>query len=301
MAPRANWKGYLRLSLVSCAVALYPAVSGSERVALHFINRKTRHRLKQQYVDSESGKVVEKEDRVRGYEVSKGDYLPIEDDELQEVRLESAHTIDIDRFVDRSRIDDVYLDSRYYLAPEDKVGEEAFVVIREAMRKKGVAGLARVVLYGRERALLLEPRDKGLVATTLHYQWEVRDSSPYFDDIPDVKLTSEMLDLAAHIIESKKGDFDSSLFTDRYRDALVELIRAKQAGRPPPEVRDEAAPSNVINLMDALRRSLSADEGKAAKPSTGKRATAPASERRTAAASSRKSKGRRGAQSRKAS
>lgn len=299
MAPRANWKGYLKLSLVSCPVALFPATSSSERVSFHLINRETGHRLKQQYVDSVSGDVVEPQDRMRGYEIGKGDYVPVEDEELKDVQIESTHTIEIESFVPRAEIDDVFLDNRYYVAPDDKVGEEAFAVIREAMRKRGMAGLARVVLYGRERILLLEPRGKGLVATTLRYDYEVRDDKGYFDDIPDVSLSGEMLDLASHIIDTKKGDFDPSKFKDRYQDAVVELIRAKRAGRPAPEPRSEPPSGNVINLMDALKRSLSSE-----RPESGakakREAAHPAPSARRSKSASQKSAGGRAKASHKA-
>lgn len=301
MAPRANWKGYLKLSLVSCPVALFPASSSSERVSFHLINRETGHRLKQQYVDSVSGDVVEPQDRIRGYEIAKGDYVPVEDDELKDVQIESAHTIDIESFVPRGEIDDVYLDNRYYVAPDDKVGEEAFAVIREAMSKRGMAGLARVVLYGRERILLLEPRGKGLVGTTLRYDYEVRDDKAYFDEIPDVSLSKEMLDLASHIIDTKKGVFDPSKFKDRYQDAVVDLIRAKRAGRPAPETHAERPSGNVINLMDALKRSLAANKGEGAPASKREREAArPASSARRAKPSAQKSAGARAKASHKA-
>lgn len=262
MAPRANWKGYLKLSLVSCPVALFPATSSSERVSFHLINGETHNRLKQQYVDSETGDLVESADRMRGYEIAKGEYVPVTDEELQEVSLESTHTIDIERFVPRKQVDEVYFDSHYYIAPDDKVGEEAFAVIREAMRQRDVVGLARVVLFRRERILMVEPRGKGLMATTLKYDYEVRSEDAYFDEIEEIKVGKEMLDLANHIIDTKKGKFEPDSFNDRYQDAVVELIRAKRAGRPI-EAPKPSKPSNVINLMDALRRSIEA-EGKGA-------------------------------------
>lgn len=270
MAPRAQWKGYLKLSLVSCPVALFSAASASERVSFHLINRETGHRLTQQYVDSVSGELVETEDRIKGYEIAKGEYVPIEPEELQEVAIESNHTIDIESFVPASEIDPVYLESRYFLAPDDKVAEEPFAVIREAMRKRDMVGLARVVLYGRERILMLQPRGRGLMATTLRYAYEVRDDSTYFDDIPKVELPKEMLDLASHIIDTKKAKFDPSKFEDRYQDAVVELIKAKRAGQPLPKPAVQK-PSNVVSLMDALRRSVaqtgtgSGDDGPKAK------------------------------------
>ena len=294
MAPRANWKGYLKLSLVSCPVALFPATSTSERVSFHLISRESGHRLKQQYVDSVSGEIVPPEERMRGYEIAKGDYVPIEDTDIEDVRIESTHTIDIESFVPRASIDEVYLDKPYYLAPDDKVGEEAFGVIREAMRRREVAGLARVVLYGRERIVMLEPRDKGLLATTLHYAYEVRDAGAYFDEIGDVKVTSEMLDLAAHIIDTKKGTFQPDTFKDRYQDALVDLVRAKRAGRPTPGPRVEEPSGTVINLMDALRKSIAADSGGREKP---KPAKAPAETTRRAKTPARKPASGRGGQS----
>jgi DNA end-binding protein Ku len=256
VAPRAHWKGYLKLSLVSCPVALFSAVSRTEKISFHLINRETGHRLRQQYIDSVTNDVVERDEQVRGYEVGKNDYITLEESEIAEQALESSHTIDIETFVQRDEIDKVYLDGSYYLAPENKVADEPFVVIRDAMRKNDVAGLARVVLSGRERVVLIEARDKGLLATTLHYNYEVRDEKPYFESIPDLKLSKEMLDLATHIIETKRGKFDPAKFEDRYQEALVKLIRAKRAGKPVAAPAQPKPPSNVINLMDALRRSV---------------------------------------------
>lgn len=258
MAPRANWKGYLKLSLVSCPVALFPAASASERVSFHLINKDTHHRLKQQYVDSVTGDLVETADRMRGYEIAKGEYVPISDDELEDVALESTHTIEIEQFVPRSEVDEVYFDAHYFIAPDDKVGEEAFVVIREAMKKRDVVGLARVVLFRRERILMIEPRGKGLMATTLRYNYEVRDDAAYFDEIGDEPVAKEMVDLANHIIDTKKGHFEPGQFKDRYQDAVVELIRAKRAGQPI-QAPHPAKLGNVVNLMDALRRSVEAE------------------------------------------
>jgi DNA end-binding protein Ku len=256
VAPRANWKGYLKLSLVSCPIALFPAVSTSERISFHLINRATGNRLRQHYVDAETGEAVERDEQARGYGVGKGEYITLEESEIAEQAIESTHTIDIESFVPREDIDEVYFDSSYYVAPDDKVANEPFVVIREAMQKSGMVGLARVVLYGRERVLMIEPRDKGLLGTTLHYQYEIRDEKAYFDSIPDIKIPAEMLKLAEHIIETKHGTFDPSQFQDHYQEALVKLIRAKRAGKPLPAAPETKAPSNVINLMDALRRSV---------------------------------------------
>jgi DNA end-binding protein Ku len=259
MAPRPNWKGYLKLSLVSCSVALYSATSTSQRIRFNIINRATGNRVHNQVVDAETEEPVEQEDRVKGYQVEKGRYVLVEDEELDEVALESTHTIDIESFVPRSEVDETYLDESYYIAPNDKVAYEAFAVIREAMKKEDLVGLARVVLYRRERILMLHPRGKGLMATALRYRNEVRDEDDYFSDIPDVKVPADMLDLAVHILESKKTNFDPDRFEDRYEDALVALIKAKQAGKPAPKLA-EAKPSNVINLMDALKRSVRAEK-----------------------------------------
>jgi DNA end-binding protein Ku len=266
MAPRANWKGYLKLALVSCPVALFPAASSSERISFNLMNRNTGHRLKQQYVDAETGELVESSDRVKGYEVSRNDYVLIEPEELKEIEIESTHTIDIERFVPRAEIDPVYYDMTYYIVPDDEVGAEAFAVVREAMRKRDMVGLARVVLYGRERVIMLEPRGKGLAGTTLRYNYEVREDKAYFDEIENKSVGKDMLDLASHIIDTKVGHFDPSQFQDRYQDAVVELIRAKRAGKPLP-VASAPKPSNVVNLMDALKRSLNAEKGGASKAS----------------------------------
>jgi len=262
MAPRAYWKGYLKLSLVSCPIALYPATSSSERVSFNRINKKTGNRLKQQQVDAETGEPVEKEDIGRGYEIGKGQYLQVEDGEIEKIRIESTHTIDIDSFVPRSEIDDRYPDSPYYVAPTDQVGQEAFAVIRDAIREKGMVALGRVVVSRREYVVMLEAFDKGLLATTLRYGYEVRDQLAYFEDIPDLKLPAEMKQLAAHIVDTKASHFDPTKFVDHYETALVELLRAKQAGRVVEAPKEEPAPQRVINLMDALRASIGAETKK---------------------------------------
>ena len=262
MAPRAYWKGYLKLSLVSCPIALYPAASASERVSFNRINKKSGNRLKQQLVDAETADVVEKEDIGRGYEIAKGEYIPVEEEELEKIQIESSHTIEIDSFVPRAEIDDRYPVSPYYIAPTDRVGQEAFAVVRDAIREKGMVGLARVVLTRREHVMMLEAFDKGLLATTLRYAYEVRDQAAYFEDIPELELPDEMRDLAAHIVDSKAAHFDPTKFTDHYETALVELLRAKQAGRIIQLPKEEPAPKRVINLMDALRASISAETRK---------------------------------------
>ena len=262
MAPRAPWKGYLKLSLVSCPIALFPASSSSERVSFNRINKKTGNKLKQQLVDPETGETVEKEDVGRGYEVGKGQYLEIEDEEIEKLRIESSHTLAIDAFVPRSEIDDRYIDSPYYIAPTDKVGQEAFAVIRDAIRENRMVALGRVVLARREHVMMLEAFDKGLLATTLRYPNEVRDQAAYFEDIADFKLPADMKELAAHIVDSKASHFDPSTFVDHYETALIEMLQAKQAGRVIEAPKQEPAPHRVINLMDALRASIGAETKK---------------------------------------
>jgi len=279
MAPRPNWKGFLKLSLVSCPVAMYSATSTSQRVRFNIINRETGNRIRNDVVDSETGDPVEQEDRVKGYKLEGDQYLLIDDEELDNVALESTHTIDIEEFVPMSEVDRIYLDESFYIVPQDDVGQEAFAVIRDAMDKEKLAGLARVVVYRRERLLLLRPRGKGLLATALRYTKEVRDEKDYFDDIKNVKVPADMLKLAVHILETKKSHFDPDKFEDRYEQALLELINAKRAGKAPPTLA-EPKTSNVVNLMDALRRSAKADRRQparasaAAKPAARKRSTA---------------------------
>jgi DNA end-binding protein Ku len=282
MAPRAYWKGYLKLSLVSCPIALYPASSTSERVSFNRINKKTGNRLKQQLVDSETGEPVEREDVGRGYEIGKNQYLQVEDEEIEKIQIESTHTVDITSFVPRAEIDDRYLDSAYYIAPTDQVGQEAFAVIRDTIRDKKMVALGRIVLTRREHVIMLEAFDKGLLAVTLKYPYEVRDHAAYFEDVPDLKLPAEMKDLASHIVDSKATHFDPSTFEDHYETALVDMLRAKQAGTMIEPKKAEAAPQRVINLMDALRASIGAEtKKKPAAVSTKARAPA-AAKRKTA-------------------
>lgn len=287
MAPRPNWKGFLKLSLVSCAVAMYSATSTSQRTRFNIINRKTGNRIRNDVVDAETGDPVEQEDRVKGYKLDNDQYLLLEEEDLDNVALESTHTIDIEEFVPMAEVDRIYLDESYYLVPQDDVAQEAFAVIREAMTKEDLAGLARVVVYRRERLLLLRPRGKGLLATALRYKNEVRDEKDYFDEIDDIKVPADMLKLAVHILETKKGHFKPDKFEDRYENALSEMIEAKQAGKKPP-VLAEPSRGNVINLMDALRRSAKADRNAPA-PKTGQK-TAP---KRKAAASRKRAAPRR--------
>jgi DNA end-binding protein Ku len=272
-AARAYWKGYLKLSLVSCPIALYTGTSSSERVSFRQINKKTGNRLRQQLVDEITREPVEPEDKGRGYEYAKNAYVPVDDDELDAIAIESNHTIEIDSFVPRHQIDERYLDSPYYIAPNDQVGQEAFAVIREAMRGKGMAALGRVVLAKRERVIMLEPWDKGLMGTTLRYPYEIRDTKEYFDDIPNVQLEPDMLKLAEHILQSKTTDFDPSQFVDHYEEAVVEMLKKKQAGMPVSREPVAPQPRNVVNLMDALRRSIAQEKSASAPPKKGRKRT----------------------------
>jgi len=255
MAPRAYWKGYLKLSLVSCPIALYPATSEREKISFHQINKQTGHRIKYVKVDAESGEQVEADDIVKGYQVGKDEYIELTPEELEAVAIESRRVIDIDEFVPRDEIDELYLNNPYYIVPDGEVGQQAFAVIREVIRKQGMVALARIVFTSREHVIALEARDKGLLGITLRYPYEVRAQSHYFSDIAEEKTPKDMLDLAAHIVESKASHFDPAKFEDHYESALKDLIRRKQAGKPI-ERPVEREPSKVINLMDALRRSV---------------------------------------------
>jgi len=231
-------------------------------VSFNRINKKTGNRLKQLQVDAETGEQVERDDIGRGFEIGKGQYLQVEDEELEKIQIESSHTVDIQNFVPRHEIDDRYLDSAYYMAPTDQVGQEAFAVIRDTIRDKGMVALGRIVLARREHVVMLEAFDKGLLAVTLRYPYEVREATGYFEDVPDLKLPAEMKDLAAHIVDSKATHFDPATFEDHYETALVEMLRAKQAGRMVEPKKGEAPPQRVINLMDALRASIGAETKK---------------------------------------
>lgn len=264
MAPRANWKGFLRLSLVTCPIALYPATSETEKISFNQINKNTGHRIKYSKVDAETGEEVEPEDIVKGYKVDTDIYIEVSKDELDNIALESTHTIDIDEFVPRDEIDNRFLIRPYYIVPDGKVGHDAYAVIRETIRTMDMVALGRIVLTNREHIIALEPLDKGIVGTLLRYPYEVRDESAYFDDIKDVKVTKEMLDLARHIVDTKTTDFDPKHFEDHYEAALTDLINRKRNGEKikAPAPRKE---SNVINLMDALRQSLKGGEPKTAR------------------------------------
>ncbi len=261
MAPRPAWKGYLKLSLVTCAVELTNATTQSEKVHFRIINRDTGNTVKRQYVDSSTGKPVKDEDEVKGYETGDNEYLLIEEDEIDAVEIESSHTLSLDGFVAKADIEQVYLDTPYYLAPADEVSEEAFAVIRKAMADKKMAGLARIVLYRRERPVVIEPLGDGMLLTTLRYEKTVRKADDVFEGMKAVKIDEDMIDLATHIIDKKKTKFDPSHFEDKYEDALLALIEAKKSGKKPPKVKSSSKPSNVVNLFDALKKSLASEDG----------------------------------------
>jgi Ku protein len=256
MAPRAYWKGSLKLSLVSCPVALYPASTSVEKTRFHMINKETGNRLKQQMVDAETGDVVESDQKGRGYELKKGEYVEVEKDELEAVQIESNHTIDIDSFVPSDEIDKRYLDHPYYIVPDGKAGIDAFAVIRDAMKDKDRVALARIVLTSREHVIAIEPLGKGLIGTTLRYPYELRDEDDYFDDIKTPKISKDMIELASHILDTKAAHFDPTKFKDEYENALKALVRRKASGKTIKVVEREEGPDNVINLMDALKASL---------------------------------------------
>jgi len=256
--PRAYWKGHLRLSLVTCPVELFPATSQAEKTHFHQINTRTGHRLRQLMVDEETGDPVDTAHKGRGYEIGKGKYVPIDDDELAAVEIESTHTIDIDGFVPRGEIDKRYLDRPYYIAPDGKAATEAFVVIRDAMKDEKRVALARIVMAHREHIIMIEPLGKGLLGTTLRFDYEVRDEKDYFADIPSPGIAPDMVSLAAHILDSKAARFDPRKFKDEYETALRKLVQRKAKGHAiePPEPAEKSG--NVIDLMDALRRSVEA-------------------------------------------
>ena len=332
MAPRPHWKGYLKLSLVSCPISLYPAVSAAEKVSFRQVNRETGHRLRQQLVDSVTGEVVERQNKGRGYEVGEDQFLVVADEELEAARheartrpfsdappkaaaapkreeepqrpgprlklvaprqteeptpavpppaprpiLQNKRTIELDRFIPRDQIDPRYYNTPYYIAPSEEAGLETFAVIRDAMARQGLVGMGRIVLANRERPLFIEPMGLGLRGITLRYAHEVRDETEYFADIPPMELPDDLLEITEHILNMKREDFDIAYLEDRYRTVLVEKLREKQALKPAKSASPAPSRQNVINLMDALKRSLAAQKPPAAskpKPAT-KRAARP--------------------------
>ncbi|WCR18751.1 Ku protein [Paracoccus alcaliphilus] len=261
MAPRANWKGVLKIGEVSCPVALYTAASTSDRIVFHTLNRKTGHRVRRQLVDNETGKPVGRDDQVKGYETSAGEYVVLQPEEIASAVPDSDKVLAVSAFIGCVDIDTVYFDRPYYLAPSDPTGQEAFALIREAMRARKVAALARTVLFRRVRSVLIRAHGAGLIATTLNFDHQVRSATEAFDDIPDVKIKGEMLDLAKHIIGTKMGEFDPNDFDDRYDAALADLVRAKLEGRKITPVKAQKR-GKVVDLMEALRESAGVTDKK---------------------------------------
>jgi DNA end-binding protein Ku len=273
VAARAYWKGFLKLSLVSCPIALFPATSEREKISFHQLNKETGNRIRYRKVDSATGEEVEQANIIKGYEVGKGEYIELDPEELEAVAIESKRTIEIDEFVPKSDIDELYMRDPYYIVPDGEVGQQAFAVIREAIRKEEMVAIGKVVFTSREHIIALEARGKGMMGMTLRYPYEVRQEEEYFDGITDEKVPKDMLDLAIHIVDTKKGEFEPERFEDQYEDALKELIRKKQKGERI-ERPKEPARTNVVNLMDALRQSVKAeragDRPKAARPAAKK-------------------------------
>lgn len=272
MAARATWKGSIRLAELTVPVALYAAATTSQRVAFHILNRTTGNRVHREYVDEETGAPVARDEQVKGYETAKDQYVLLDPEEVAAAVPDGDKTLTIEAFIPCREVDTVYFDRPYFVAPSDGVFADAFAVLREGMRKAGVAALARAVLFRRVRTVLLRTQEAGLIAHTLNFDYEVRSAAEAFGDLPEVRIEGEMLDLARHIIDTKKGAFDPRGFDDRYDAALAELVKAKIEGR---KVRapKRAAPDTVASLMDALRESAKAAgsgaSGKAAGKVTG--------------------------------
>jgi DNA end-binding protein Ku len=263
MAPRAVWKGVLKIAEVTCSVSLYTAASTSERISFHTINRKTGNRVHRQFIDEVSGKPVEAEDQVKGYDKGDGDYVILEADEIAAAIPESDKTLTVETFLPCDEIDDIFFDKPYYVSPSSPVASEAFALIREGMKGQNSAALARTVIFRRMRSILIRPHGEGLIATTLNFDYEVRSAQDAFSDVPEIKIDDEMLKLAEHIIKTKAGEFDPKEFDDRYESALAELVQAKIEGRKiKPQKRPE--PAKVVSLLDALRESAKGGSGKKA-------------------------------------
>lgn len=270
MAPRAYWKGYLKLSLVSCPIAIYPATTGREKISFHQIHKQTGARIRYKKVDADSGREVDNDDIVKGYEIAKGEYVEVLPEELDAVEIESKRVIEIDQFVPKDEIDELYLENPYYIVPQGDVGQQAFAVIRETIRKEKMVAIGKVVFTSREHVISLEARGKGLMGITLRYPYEVRKDDDYFDVVEKASVPKDMLELAAHIVKTKTGKFQPDKFEDRYEDALKGLIKKKQKGEKI-ERPKEPDTSNVVSLMDALRQSVKA--GRAGGRTKARRAT----------------------------
>lgn len=253
VAPRANWKGFIKFGEVAFPVALYTAASTSERIGFHTLNKATGHRVRREFVDSETGDAVERDEQVKGFEIEDGRYVVLEPEEVAAAIPQSDKTLRVEAFIACDEVDDVYFDKPYYLAP-DKMGGDAYKLLRDGMKKAKVAAIARTVLFRRLRTVLIRPHDKGLIASTLNYDYEVRSSEKAFDEMPDLKIEGEMLELAKHIINTKKGEFDPKQFDDRYEEAIAELVKAKIEGRTLPKKKAPTA-SKPSDLLQALRES----------------------------------------------
>jgi DNA end-binding protein Ku len=280
LPPRANWKGSLKIAELACPVALYSATSTSDRIAFHTINRATGHRLRRTFVDSETGAPVDSSDQVKGYEVDKNDYVVLEPEEIEQARPHSDKTLTIEAFLDWGEIDSVFFDKPYYLAPSQSDASELFALMREGLRRNKVAAIAKATLFRRARTVLISAYGDGLLAITLHFDYEARSAAQAFEDVPDVKIQGEMLKLAKHIIDTKRGIFDPSKFEDRYERALAEFVKAKLEGKavaPPRKARE----GKVVNLLEALRESAALSD-KAGKPAARKRTTAARKSKTTA-------------------
>jgi DNA end-binding protein Ku len=281
LSPRASWKGFLKIADVTVPVSLYAAASTSERIALHTINRPTGNRVRREFVDAETGEIVERDEQVKGYEVGKDEYVSIEPEEIEAVIPHGDKTLAVSAFVDLAGVDDLYFDRPYYLGPSDRSADEAFALVREGMRAAKVAAVAQTVLFRRARTVLIRVLDGGLEASTLNTDYEVRSTEQAFSDVPKKAITGEMLDLAVHIIKTKQGAFDPRKFEDRYEESLAELVKLKLEGK---EIPKRAPPRSepTVNLMQALRDSAAAggetrSSGKAAaKKKAGRRAAAKA-------------------------
>ena len=288
MATRATWKGTIKLAELAFPIALYAAATTSKRISFHILNRETGNRVRREYIDEETGKPVEKEHQVKGYETGKDQYIILDPEEIAEAVPESDKTLEIEAFVPCSAVETVYFDKPYFIAPADETFSDSFAVVREGMRKKNVAALARTVLFRRVRTVMLRAQGLGLVAHTLNFDYEVRSSEEVFDDLPDFEIEGEMLDLAKHIIETKSGEFDPRDFDDRYDKAVAELVKAKIEGRKikPPKPPEE---TKVASLMDALRESAKASgKTKPASPSR-KKASSGSRSKKTQPSQRRKS------------
>lgn len=285
MAPRAIWKGVFKVAEVTCPVALYTAASTGERISFHTLNRKTGNRVQRQFIDEVTGKPVEKEDQVKGYDRGDGNYVVLEPEEIADAIPESDKTLDVATFLPCDEIDDLFFDRPYYVTPSTPVAAEAFALIRDVMASRESAALARTVIFRRMRSILIRPHEAGMIATTLNFDYEVRQAESAFDDIPKLKIEGEMLELAEHIIRTKAGRFDPKAFEDRYENALAELVKAKIEGRKIKPVKPRE-PAKVVNLLDALRQS--AKGGK-----SGKSADKPAANRKSPRKTTAKAEPRR--------